>query len=100
MRTYELMVIHRPDNAEDDVRNHVGTIVQYLSDRGVDEVATDEWGKRRFAYEIEHLHEGYYTVLSFGAEPSVVDELERQLSLSDRVLRHKVVKLETAEAKG
>ena len=52
---------------------------------------TEFWGKRRFAYEIEHLTEGFYSVMQFGAEPAAITTLDRELSLSDQVLRHKIV---------
>ena len=50
------------------------------------------WGKRRLAYEIEHLNEGYYTVVTFESETELIDEVDRMLSLADPVLRHKVVR--------
>lgn len=92
MRNYELMTIHRPDLAEDDMRGRVGDIEQFLAGRGANVTNTDVWGKRRFAYEIDHLHEGYYTVVNFDAEPTVVIELDRMLSLSDQVVRHKILR--------
>jgi small subunit ribosomal protein S6 len=52
----------------------------------------DIWGKRRFAYEIKHLHEGYYSVVTFAADPDTIAELDRTLSLADDVIRHKIVR--------
>jgi small subunit ribosomal protein S6 len=56
----------------------------------------DHWGKRRFAYEIRHLEEGYYTVVDLEAEPETVDELSRVLFLADNVIRHKVIRPQAA----
>jgi small subunit ribosomal protein S6 len=53
----------------------------------------DRWGRRRFAYEIDHQHEGTYVVVTFSAEPAAQLELERTLNLADEVLRFKVVVL-------
>lgn len=92
MRTYELMTIHRPSLEEDDVRTRVSEVESFLEGAGATVTSTDLWGKRRFAYEIEHLTEGYYTVLNFESEVDAVDGLDRMLSLSDDVLRHKVVR--------
>ncbi len=92
MRTYELMTIHRPALEEDDVRTKVNEVESYLEGAGATVTSTDLWGKRRFAYEIDHLNEGYYTVVNFEAEAEAVDGLDRMLSLSDDVLRHKVVR--------
>jgi small subunit ribosomal protein S6 len=92
MRTYELMTIHRPELAEDDVRSKVSELETFLGDKGATIANTDLWGKRRFAYEINHINEGYYSVLTFDAERDAVDELSRMLLLSDDVVRHKIVR--------
>ncbi len=94
MRTYELMVIHRPEMAEEDVRSQVTTIEQSLESQGATMGATDFWGKRRFAYEINHLNEGYYSVVTFDADSPAVDIIDRALSLADTVVRHKIVRPE------
>ena len=92
MRDYEVMTIHRPDLAEDDVQAKVGELETYLAGQGASVDARDLWGKRRFAYEIDHLSEGYYSVVSFQAEAAAVDSLDRMLSLADEVVRHKIVR--------
>lgn len=92
MRTYELMTIHRPELSEDDVRSLVKTVGDFLDGRGATISSTDIWGKRRFAYEINHLTEGYYSVMTFDADPELVDEIDRVLTLADEVVRHKVVR--------
>ena len=92
MRTYELMTIHRPELAEDDIRSKVTEMETFLSSRGAEIANTDLWGKRRFAYEINHINEGYYSVLTFDADTEAVDDISRVLSLSDDVVRHKIVR--------
>lgn len=94
MRQYELMTIHRPDLAEDDVSQHVSQLESLLSQSGASVTGRDLWGKRRFAYEIDHHSEGYYSVVAFQAEPGSLDPLDRTLSLSDDVLRHKIVRID------
>jgi small subunit ribosomal protein S6 len=93
MRDYELMTIHRPDLAENDVETRIGELETYLSNSDAEVTKRDLWGKRRFAYEIDHLSEGYYTVLSFKAGTEAVAGVDRMLSLADEVLRHKIVRL-------
>jgi small subunit ribosomal protein S6 len=56
----------------------------------------DRWGRRRFAYEIAHQHEGYYVVLRFRADPAVQPELDRVLNIADEVIRHKILQLPDA----
>ena len=93
MRNYELMTIHRPELADEDYRTLVNETEEFLRSRGSTISDTDLWGKRRFAYEIKHLNEGYYSVLKFSADPEVVDDLDRVLSLADLVIRHKIFHL-------
>ncbi len=94
MRNYEVMTIHRPEIVEADVRSKVTEIEELLKARGAEITDSDFWGKRRFAYEIDHIREGYYSVVQFTLEdPSVaLDDLDRALALSDAVVRHKVVR--------
>ena len=92
MRTYELMTIFRPEMAEGDVRTEVDRVASALTERGAEITLNDFWGKRRFAYEINHLNEGYYSVLQFTAEPSAITDIDRALALSDQVIRHKFIR--------
>ena len=93
MRDYELMTIHRPDLAEDDVEAKISELEAYLTNSKAEVTKRDQWGKRRFAYEIDHLSEGYYTVLSFKAGADAIAGVDRMLSLADEVVRHKIVRL-------
>lgn len=93
MRDYELMTIHRPDLAENDVETKIGELETYLSDNEAEVTKRDMWGKRRFAYEIDHLSEGYYSVVSFRAGADTVAGVDRMLAFADEVLRHKIVRL-------
>ncbi|MGH8928333.1 MAG: 30S ribosomal protein S6 [Acidimicrobiia bacterium] len=92
MRTYEVMTIHRPELDEDDVQGRVEGLASFLTERGATVSGKDIWGKRRFAYEIDHLNEGYYSVVTFSAEPDTISELNRMLTLADEVVRHKIVR--------
>lgn len=92
MRSYELMTIHRPELAEDEIRSLLSGVETFLVGQGATVTSTDLWGKRRFSYEIKHLNEGFYSVITFQGEPAAVDELDRMLSLADEVVRHKVVR--------
>lgn len=92
MRAYEVMTIHRPDLGEDDVQSKISELESQISKSGATVHGRDLWGKRRFAYEIEHMTEGYYSVISFEGEGGSIDAVDRVLSLSDEVVRHKIVR--------
>ena len=91
MRSYELMVIHRPEMAEADVRASVSELETAIAESG-SVGGSDFWGKRRFAFEIEHMREGYYSVVDFNGDNELIQRLDRALSLSDLVVRHKIVR--------
>jgi len=84
---------------EDDAVNRILTQAGELIAAGQGRVAkTDRWGRRRFAYEINHKWEGIYVVLEVVTEATNLDELERQLRIADEVVRHKVMRLPDREA--
>mgnify|MGYP005866306125 CR=1 FL=1 len=86
-------MIMRPE-ADDETRTALLDRIREIitKDQGV-VGKTDEWGKRRFAYEINHVNEGYYYVMYFKAEPKTLDEVTRVLKISDTVLRIMPVRL-------
>jgi small subunit ribosomal protein S6 len=92
MRSYELMVIHRYDMAEPDVRAAVEEVEKAITDRDGNVKEIDFWGKRRFAYEINRMNEGYYSVITFEGDTDLQNMLDRSLSLLDSVVRHKIMR--------
>jgi small subunit ribosomal protein S6 len=92
MRTYELMMITRGSLDETEVSSTVERFTQLIADQGGTVQRVDHWGKRQFAYEIEHMTEGYYTVIDLESSGEGLREIERQLRLADEVVRHKVVR--------
>lgn len=94
MRTYELVMIFRPEMVETEVRSEISQVEKALVERGAEIKQVDFWGKRRLAYEIKHLNEGYYAVVTFSGAVAAVDDLDRALTLSDNALRHKFIRPE------
>ena len=92
MRTYELMIITRGNLDEPSVQANIDRFTKLISDQGGTVEKVDHWGKRQFAYEIDHMTEGYYTVVDFQSAQNGLVELERQLGIADEVVRHKVVR--------
>jgi small subunit ribosomal protein S6 len=91
------MVIVDAELDDDVIDTTVKRIADLIGHRGATVRHEDRWGRRRFAYEINHKLEGYYVVFEFvgGTE---LDQLERALRLADETVRHKVVRLPDAEA--
>ncbi|HKY66693.1 MAG TPA: 30S ribosomal protein S6 [Acidimicrobiales bacterium] len=96
-RAYELMVIIDAELGDEVIDATVKRIAGLLEQRGATVKREDRWGRRRFAYEINHKLEGYYVVYEF-VGGSDLDTLERALRLADETVRHKVVRLPDHEA--
>jgi len=98
MRAYELMVIVDGSVEESLVETTVRRVHDQIKAKGGDVKTTDRWGKRRFAYEINKKHDGYYVVIEFLAVGEGLDDLERQMRLADDIVRHKLIRLPDREA--
>lgn len=93
LRPYEVMVILDSGLEEDVIRATIDRATGIIAAGGGNPGRVDRWGKRRFAYELNHRWEGYYVLIEAAAEPEAMDELSRMLTLSDAVIRHKVIRL-------
>ncbi|MFI5035699.1 MAG: 30S ribosomal protein S6 [Acidimicrobiales bacterium] len=99
MRPYETMIVF--DTAVD------AQAIQVALDRALETIRTgggspgniDRWGKRPLAYEIKKRKEGYYVLVEFTGDTSTVDQLHRILTLSDEVLRFKVLRRNEAKTR-
>ena len=90
LRPYEVMFILPAEADEKLVTTAVDRITKAIEPTGGSVLNIDRWGRRRFAYEIDRQNEGYYVVVAFDAEPSVIAPLERSLVLADEIMRAKV----------
>jgi small subunit ribosomal protein S6 len=85
------MLILPADADEALVSTAVDRIAKAIEPGGGSVSGIDRWGRRRFAFEINDQHEGYYVVLRFTGDPSIQPELDRVLNIADEVIRHKIV---------
>lgn len=98
MHQYELMVILDPEIDERTVQPSLDKFLNVIRNDGGSIDKVDIWGKRRLAYEINKKSEGIYAVVDFTAESASTQELDRQLNLSEAVMRTKVLRAEEAIA--
>ena len=92
MRRYEMMVILDPQLDERAVAPSLDQFLGVVRSQGGSVEKVDVWGKRRLSYEINKHSEGIYALLDISCTPATVTELDRQLSLSESVLRTKVLR--------
>lgn len=93
MRPYEIMVILDSSLEDDAIRAVIDRATAVLTGQGASVGRVDRWGRRRFAYEVNHRSEGYYALIEATAEPAAMAMLDRSLGLADEVVRHKVIRL-------
>jgi small subunit ribosomal protein S6 len=94
MRRYEVMVILDPTVEERAVSPSLDQFLGVIKKDGGSVEKVDVWGRRRLSYDILKKSEGIYAVVDLTAEPKTVKELDRQLNLSEAVLRTKVMRPE------
>lgn len=92
MRTYEVLFILTPQVAEDEATTLVNDFKLIAEKSGARLVNEEAWGKRRLAYPIGKLNEGIYHLFVFESEGDVLNELDRRMKNSDRVVRHMIVR--------
>ncbi len=97
-RAYELMIIIDRDVADADVEEVMTRTEALITEEGGTVASTDNWGRRRFSYEINHKFEGTYVVWEVVTETAGLPVTERQLRLADDIVRHKLFRLPEKEA--
>ena len=94
MRRYELMLVLRPDVADDRAQAVIDRTTRQISADGGQIVKVAPWGRRRLAYQIDRYREGSYHIILFESPPEAIVEMERSLLITEEVLRHLVTRVE------
>ena len=85
--SYETLFAVNGNLAEEDTKALVEKFVNLVKENATD-VTVNEWGKRRLAYPINYITEGYYVLVTFKSEPDFPKEFERVLGITEGVLRY------------
>lgn len=94
MRRYELMLVLRPDVADDRAQAVIDRTTRLISATGGQIVKVAPWGRRRLAYQIDRYREGSYHIILFESPAEAIVEMERSLLITEEVLRHLVTRVE------
>jgi small subunit ribosomal protein S6 len=92
MRRYELMLVIRPDVADDRSQAVIDRTTRQITGAGGQIIKVAPWGRRRLAYPIDRHREGSYHIVLFQAPPEAITELEHGLLITEEVLRHLVTR--------
>lgn len=93
MYDYELVVIISPEVGDEDIPGTVEKVNEFITSRGGAITEVDHWGKRKLAYPIDRFREGNYVLSRFTFEPAMAAELEASLKISEKILRHLLVRV-------
>jgi small subunit ribosomal protein S6 len=94
MRKYEIIFIAHPDLVEDEVKGLIEKMKEVIENLNGQLIKVEEWGRRKLAYKLKKLAKGYYVLIRFLGDGRVLAEIERNLRLSDRVLKYQSVRLD------
>ncbi|MCD6168902.1 MAG: 30S ribosomal protein S6 [Caldisericia bacterium] len=94
MRKYEMMVIFRPELSDEELDAQENLLKESVESKGGKWIETVKWGKRKFAYPIMKLTEGYYYIYYFYLPGSEVLNLKNEIKLNDKILRFMIVRKE------
>jgi small subunit ribosomal protein S6 len=92
MTCYETLFVVKPTLTEEEIAAQITKVKDVLAKEGAELVATDDMGMRKLAYPVQKNDRGYYTVLFYKAEGTVIKELERNLKISEDVIKFLSVK--------
>ena len=93
INSYETLFIVSLENGEEAAKATVNKFTSLVA-ANAEIVMIDDWGKRRLAYPIEDMTEGYYTVVTFKSEGAFPAELQRLMTIDESVMRVMVLKLD------
>lgn len=96
MKRYEVVVIVKTDLTEEDITALIERTSNIITERKGVIAKMDKWGKRRLAYEINKVKDGFYFLIDFAGDGAIVAEMERNFKIDDRILKFMTVKKEGA----
>ena len=94
MNQYETVFIMTPVLSDQQMKETVAKFKGFLVESGAEIINEEEWGLKSMAYPIQKKSTGFYELIEFKAEPSVLAKLETAYRRDERVIRYLTVKLE------
>ncbi|MBP3774622.1 MAG: 30S ribosomal protein S6 [Bacteroidaceae bacterium] len=94
MNQYETVFILTPVLSDEQMKEAVERYREFLTTRGAEILYEENWGMRKLAYNIEKKSSGFYIVMGFKAEPTVIEPLEVDYRRNERVIRYLTVKMD------
>jgi small subunit ribosomal protein S6 len=93
LETYEVVYIIRPNLDEEGVDKAVNAVEEFMKNQGCVIESTDKKGRKRLAYEVKKMRDGYYVHTIFKAPTQAITPVKRMMSLSEDIIRSLIVHL-------
>jgi small subunit ribosomal protein S6 len=97
LRPYETLLLLDPRREDAEIEATLNAFAGLVTDRGGEVANWDRWGRRKLAYEMDDLTEGYYAVCTYNLESSARSELEAALPFVEGLVRTKTVRRDVRE---
>ena len=94
MNKYELTIIVRPDLEKEALTAEFDQVKELITKFGGTIDKVDDWGKRKLAYEINKVNEGFYNFIEFTADANVPAEIESRIRIKENILRYLIIRQE------
>ena len=94
MNQYETVFILTPVLSDEQMKETVAKFKKLLTDNGAEILNEEAWGLKKLAYNIEKKTSGFYNLIEFKAEPTLINKLETGYRRDEKVIRNMTVKLE------
>ena len=95
MRHYENLVIVKPTLTEEEIKNTLAIVEEFITSNGGEIIARDPMGMKKLAYPIEKNARGYFYVIYYKVAPSAISEIERRFRINEEILRFVTMKYDS-----
>ena len=94
MNNYEALYVLKPDMEDEARAELISKFSGIITEDGGEIEGIDEWGKRRLAYPIDYINDGYYVLVNFKAKPELPAEIDRVMKITENVMRSLITAVE------
>ena len=96
IKLYETVYIIRPNLDEDGVDKAIATVEEFLKNNNCEIVSTEKKGRKRLAYEVKKMRDGYYVHTEFKTVPETISAIKRMMTISEDVIRELTISVPKA----
>jgi len=91
VREYETVFVIHPKVDEAGIEREIDAAKQTIEAGGAELIGVHKWGRRKLAYSIKKVNDGFYVLMRFNGEPELLTALDRKFKLNEQILRHLTV---------